>query len=402
MNKQITCRECGAQAHFLLPHLDEAHGMTVADYLSKHPGALTVSASLAARWDSEQKNIRRTPAPSVDTLTVDFAGVPMSVNQDVPETDCLPLPAHYRFPQHGALAEDLQDTAIALASGRSIYISGPQGTGKDAAFHAFSSLTRTPAAIFNVQPGVDVSHWFFSRSFNERGTAWEEGLLITSLVNGYETSQGKRIPMFILVTDFDRADRAQAESLRLVLDSIAGRVKGPNGVTYPVLAGTRIVVTANTTGGGDTTGRYVSANPIDSSLLDRFERKFAFHAMAWQDEEAICKDKFPLLVEKCPGVFKQVGLGTQAIRAAIASEDLFCEFSHRAVCGWLGMAEDIVRVTGKVPVALLKRAARVFLDGLPDETHRADVLRLIDPALKGGSLETGTSSFNEHGDLLNN
>jgi MoxR-like ATPase len=374
--------------------------MDAASYLHQFPGAYTVSEVLAQRWEETVKGTRRSAVPAIADLTVDFAGVRFPVNMGVSEDACLPLPPHYRVPKFGALSRDVADVSIALAAGRSIYISGPQGTGKDACLHAWSALTRTPACIFNVQQGLDISHWFFSRSFDQNGTSWEEGELLKALRDGYTTPDGRVIPMACLITDFDRSDRSQAESLRLVMDSISGRVKGPNGKTYKVLPGTRIVVTANTTGGGDTTGRYISANPIDSSLLDRFERKFAFHPMSWKDEEAIVRDKFPLLVEKTPGVFKQVGRATGALRNAIKTGDLYAEFSHRAVCSWLGMAEDIARVTGNTPDNLLKRAARVVLDGMPDAETREEAKRLIDSHLVGGLLDAGDSSFDSEGDLL--
>ena len=225
--------------------------------------------------------------------------------------------------------------------------------------------------------------------------------MLKALRDGYTTSTGRTIPYIILITDFDRATKAQAEAMRLVMDSIAGRVKGPGGVTYNVMPGTLIIVTANTAGGGDSRGRMVSANVIDGSIMDRFDRKFEFHWMDWRDEEPIVREKFPLLVERAPGVFPMVGKATAALRQAIHNDDLYAEFSHRAVCSWLGHAQDIVRVTGKVPNNLLKRAARAFLDGMPDPETREQAKTLIDPHLKGGALDHGDTSH-IHDDALEN
>jgi hypothetical protein len=210
--------------------------------------------------------------------------------------------------------------------------------------------------------------------------------MLKALRDGYTTTTGRKIPQLILITDFDRASKDQAESMRLVMDSISGRVKGPNGSMYPVLRGTQIVVTANTAGGGDSRGRMTSANVIDGSILDRFERAFEFHWMDWRDEGTIVREKYPLLLGKAPEVFDQVGRATEALRKAIHDESLYAEFSHRAVCAWLGHAEDIIAVEPVAPKNLLRRAFRVVADKMPDPETRTEAVRIIDPHLKGGAF----------------
>jgi len=298
------------------------------------------------------------------------------------------------------LGDDIQHALTALKFHRSQYIWGMPGAGKDALFHAWSALTRTPAIFRQVKPGTDIEAWFFSRAFNEKGTYWEEGAVLKALRDGYKTLSGRVIPYLILITDFDRADREQGEHLRLITDSILGRVDGPAGSVYTVYPETYIVATANTAGSGDDRGRMISANPIDAALLDRFERKFQFHWMEWDDEEPIVKSKFPLLYERCPSSFSQVGKATASLRDAIHKEKLYAEFSHRAVCAWLGHMEDIVAMTGKVPKDLVKRGARAFLDGMPDEHTRLEAERLIDPHIKGGVVGTEADSRGTSSDPL--
>jgi len=379
------CRLCGHRDDWLGDHLVETHALSVKDYLGQYPNAPLASEAIAKVVASrlpDTSALAHPPPPN--TLSILFGGVSVPINSDVPEESCLPLPADYRIPQHGALADDVATTAIFLRNRRSTYISGPQGTGKDAVIHAWSALTRSPGLMFQVEPGADIRAWFFSHEFNEKGTFWKEGDLLTALREGYQTKSGRRIPYIILITDFDRATKEQAESLRLVLDSIAGRIKGPGGVTYTVFPGTQIVVTANTTGGGDASGRYVSANIIDSSIMDRFERAIKFHMMDWRDEEVVVRAKFPVLVERCPAVFTQVGRATEALRVAIASESIYAEFSHRALCSWLGAATDIVTTCDDVPDDLLKRAFRVIEDKMPDIQTASDVLTCVGTYIQGG------------------
>jgi MoxR-like ATPase len=381
--ENVTCALCGFQSEWLGPHIREEHGMSIEAYEAAHGGALSAPLEAALMLDAPT---RVPPNLANLDIKVEFAGLRTSVNLDVPEAACLPLPPAYRIPEHGPLAADVREAAISLLRGRSMYIHGLPGSGKDALFHAWSALTRKPARIFQVEPGVDIQSWFFSKEIGSDGTYWQEGEMLKALRDGYTTTTGRKIPQMILITDFDRASKDQAESMRLVMDSISGRVKGPNGSMYPVLRGTQIVVTANTAGGGDSRGRMTSANVIDGSILDRFERAFEFHWMDWRDEGVIVREKYPLLLGKAPEVFDQVGRATEALRKAIYDESLYTEFSHRAVCAWLGHAEDIIAVEPTTPKNLLRRAFRVVADKMSDPETRTEAVRIIDPHLKGGAF----------------
>lgn len=394
-SNQIECKVCGASVKdYLGDHLVEAHGMTGAEYLAKYPGAATMSKRLAER--ASQKKSRRQSPPEPSELTVDIAGIPFPVNGNVPADACLPLPKAYRFPKHGALAQDIRHAAISMRKRRHGMIHGMPGTGKDAFAHAVSAMARIPCMIRSIKPGVNIQHWFYSRSFNKDGTEWERGELLDALVKGYEVKDAagnvvERVPYLILITDFDRADRAQAEHLRLIMDTTAGRVEGPQGHTENVLPGTMVWATGNTAGSGDSRGRMISSNVIDASILDRFERVYEFHDMSWKDEEVICRSKFPLLVEKCPWIFDQIGKCTTALRKAIYNKTLHTEFSHRGVCSILEHAQDLIEINeGKpVPKDILAGASRAWLDRLGDETTKKQAIAAMDSHIPNGMLDMG-------------
>lgn len=384
------CRICGHEDYFLGEHLAEVHNLTIDGYLAAYPGSPTVAQEILDNIEKRrEKNVRREHPPADTNLTVDLRGFKAAVNADVPADACLPLPDHYRLPEHGDLAIDVVEALISILRGRHTYIHGLPGTGKDALIHAVSALLRRPTLIRQVDPNVDVESWLYTREFDEKGTKWKEQELLVALREGYLTSTGRRIPYIILITDIDRATKSQAEFLRMILDSISGRVRGPAGRIYKTLPGSQIIVTANTAGGGDPRGRMVSANVIDGSILDRFERTYQFHWMDWKDEGPICLAKFPLLAQRCPDIFNQIGKATASLRDAIAKEQLYAEFSHRAVCSWLGHAEDIVAMVGDVPKNLAQRAARAYLDKMPDEETRLTAERLVDPFIKGGVVGVG-------------
>lgn len=379
-NKPI-CRLCGFSDYLLAEHLTTTHHLSLDTYLAAYPGSPTIADVLLREDDTtERRNIRRAPPPT--TLTTKIRQFTVPVNTDVDVNDCLPLPPHYQFPSKGDLAVDIDEALIAILQGRHTYIHGLPGSGKDALIHAVCYFTRQPCLLRQVDPNTDVESWLFTRDFNEKGTRWTEQELLLGIRDGYLTKTGRRIPYKVLITDFDRATKAQAEFLRLIIDSIQGRIRGPAGHVYSVFPGTQILVTANTAGGGDPRGRMTSVNVIDASILDRFERKFRFHWMSWEDEGPICMAKFPILAQKCPDIFKQVGNATASLRDAVYKNTLYAEFSHRAVCSWLGHAEDIIVMTGQVPKDLSRRAARAFLDGMPDEETRMAADRYIDPHIR--------------------
>ena len=380
------CQICGyAESHWLGDHLRDVHSMDVDSYLDHYPESGTASQELELAHRSTFSKERQ--RASVKGITTTFAHIDFIVNTDVPKEVCLAMPDHYRIPTKGLLARDVQDMAIALKMGRSTWVHGPPGTGKDAAFQAWCAMTRQPSLLFAVVQGADIQAWKYTRSFDQDGTHWEEGLLLRALRDGYITRGGRVVPYLIVLSDFDRATRQQAEELRLILDSIQGRISGPTGEVYPVLPGTIVVATANSSGGGDHTGRCISSQPIDASILDRFARKIQFHTMDPEDEEFLLRSKFPLLCKMAPSVIPPMVRATTAVREAIEANALYAEWSHRSICNWAGAAEDILSVMGRqLKRDLLVRSLRVVLDGLPNPEVRDAVSRLVDPHIDGGVL----------------
>lgn len=392
----LTCAICKTPVKdWLGNHLVEDHGITVAQYEAAHPGEPVVSPRLEAAVPFPA-NVRRAHPPAPTGLTVAFSGRGMTfpVNLGVPAEVCLPEPDNYQVPIHGELGRDIAFALVGLQRGRSMFVHGPPGTGKDALFHYWSARTRTPGIIKQVIPGTDIESWYFSRSFNEHGTAWEEGDVLQAIRDGYLTEDRVHVPYMLLLSDLDRSQKDQAEYMRLIIDSIAGRVQGPAGKTYNVFPGTRIVATANTAGGGDPTGRMVSSNPLDGSILNRFNYKLQFHQMDWKDEEPIVRAKFPDLVARVPTIFESLGRATTAMRAAIANQTIYGEYSHRDVCHILMAADDLLANTtsDKAKATLLKQAVRVWLDGLPDEDTRKAALNILDPHIKGGMVQQGKAA----------
>tara|TARA_Y100000310_G_scaffold345115_1_gene461885 strand:+ start:1387 stop:2628 length:1242 start_codon:yes stop_codon:yes gene_type:complete len=382
-----SCALCGHEAHWLGDHLLEAHGLTAQEYVRLHPDAPTMSEVARTRFEDAAKGSRRSSAPLPADLRVKIFGLDLEVDGLMSDAHCLMTPPAYRFATKGRARKALKRALIAIQSRRHTYITGMPGTGKDAFVGAISGMLRKPAVAVNIIPGKDISPWFYKLSINKDGDYWSYGVIWKLATEGVLGRDGVRRPAIIVITDIDRADPAQAEWLRLLMDSTQGRIVGPEGDVVPVFPGTTVVATANTTGAGDERGRMVSAGCLDASILDRFQRVFRFEYLAWEDEKAIVTEKFPLLAERAPDLLEQVGRACVTLRDSIEKDELYGEFSHRGLCDVLGHAEDIIRMTGRIPSNLAKEAFIAWLDGLPDSDNRLVAKRLIDPHLSGGALD---------------
>ena len=390
---KVQCAICGERHLYLPTHLEEAHGITTAEYLAQYPGSPTVSDILLDVEKNSQPSGNRKAATALADLKLNLKGMELDVWHNIPQNQCLDMPDHYRLPRFGKLAEAVQRAVRNLACRRHTWISCMPGAGKDAFVHYFSAALRRPAKCWTIDPGTDLETFMYSKSLRPDGqgnteTYWELGELYLALTEGYLCPvTGKRYPYIILLSDFDRASKVQAEKLRLILDSIKGRVMTPDGRAYPIVPGTVVVATANSQGGGDTTGRCISSRPVDSSLMNRFKRKVLFHLMEWKDEKEIVRSKFPLMIEKCPKSLDIIGDVTKSMRKAIENEDMHCEFSHRDVCNWAEAAEDRLTLQPELGNSkLMSESAFEWIDGLPDEETRIEAKRIVDHSVNDDLL----------------
>ena len=91
---------------------------------------------------------------------------------------------------------------------------------------------------------------------------------------------------------------------------------------------------------------------------------------------------------------------TKVLRTAILQDELYGEFSHRGLCTILGHANDILQQKqGKrLPANLFKKAARAWIDRLPDKENREIARKIMDP--QGGTLGEGDTDHIQEGSLV--
>lgn len=362
----VKCRECGkVVAQFLPTHLGEAHGMHVDDYLAKHPGAPTISLALHAKLGGRLDPSKDRPGlvAGGPPATVPVVGIKHRVYLGVPPEACLPLPKHYKPPVQGQAGVAMFHLSLSMRDEPAIYVHGPPGTGKDAAFHYISCATQRPTLVVPIAPRVDLRPWISSRNFEGEKIVWEDGPLTKAVRDGYGP---QRVPYLVLFTDIDRAEPDQLEPLRMMLDSILGRIVTLDGKTERVLAGTQFAATANTAGDGEGSMLNVTAKAQDASLLDRFTVK-----LRWFDPEL--DEVFPTIMEAFPdlaqgGFFPLFRKSMDSLRKSAQStmtvfsmRDAFavCRHARRLVQTALWNPEEDVKLT--------LGALRIWFGGLSDD-----------------------------------
>ena len=380
---------CGFKSHSILDHVREVHGMSVTDYVGKHPGAATVSQAVLDGVKG-RKGVRRTAAPALVNLTTSLMGEVIPVNHQIGEGQCLPMPEGYAFPKKGKAKTAMLDVIECLNDGDTVFFWGPAGTGKDAVMHAYSSLTRTPATIFTFTAGTDVKRWLYSREITAAGTSWSYGALWDLLIHGVTGADGKQHPALIVFSDVDRGTADQLEEFRLMLDTTSKRLVGPTGNVHSILPGTRFAFTANSCGNGDESGR-MSSRAMDASLLDRMGAFYEAVYMDWSDESDILRSKFPNVAEAAPMLFDELGLAVANLRKALdGSHDTYeieGDLTHRGICEILkACTRKLRRNGGTAPKGLLKQGFRVWLARL-DRDNALIARRLVDAVVTGGAFE---------------
>lgn len=381
----IQCHLCEVQDVDLWEHLLVDHNVC--------PGEGMQTPPIRKAWSEVTKDIKRTPQ-LMGALCVKFHGVIAEVDHDVPLETCAPLPPNYRFPTTGHGAVAALRIVRYLSERRSTWIFGPPGTGKDAICCYVSHQLRMPFRFFQMSPTLRVEDWFWTLGFEDGSTKYSFGAMLKALVEGYVSPSGKRFPCMVVISDMDRATSPQIERLRTILDTDTQRVPLPDGTFREILPGTLVVVTANTMGGGDETGRMVSSRPIDGSIIDRFDCKVEMPSMEWTDEWAILTAKFPNLTKTLEKMgtrekfsFQEtLSKVTSSLRTAIAKGEFFAEFSHRNLCSFMREVESLLRYyrNNNKEVHLptvFQEAFQNYVDGLPSSMMRSQAFTYVTPHL---------------------
>lgn len=386
---KVKCKVCESHGqdnslhHFLYDHLEDAHAMSLGDYVEKF-GSESVFASNEV-WEMFTKN-----APDTRKGTKRFDNVIKvgGISLERREGDLtypFERPSHYQYPKKGKASKAVERVARAVKYQRHLFIYGPAGAGKSAVIRALSNDMNIEASHYPMREGLDPELYLgkeavvIDEATGMNKTQFIKGKLLKDL-EGRLGADGVRRGVCLLMDDFDRAPAEYHEVFRHILEDNASNVFVPElGINIDVHPDTRIIATANSAGRGDMTGYYSSVQELDESILDRFQRVVEFHFLEEEEEKGILKKKFPNLYKADPTYFDDVIKVSGDIREMINNNDIFASFSHRRLVQWLQSAEELLLENGgKVYPGLLREASRDWLEWYDQHTRDMVIKRTLD------------------------
>jgi MoxR-like ATPase len=296
-----------------------------------------------------------------------------------------PRPDHYVYPKDGTSGQKVERVARAIKYRRNTFIYGPAGSGKSAIIRALCHDLNLEASHYPMREGLDTELYIgqmaveIDEKTGNNITTFKKGKMLEDL-EGRVGADGVLRGVVILLDDIDRAPATYHEVLRHCLEDNAKNIFVPElGINVQLHPDTMIVATANSAGRGDTTGYYSSVEEMDESILDRFQRVVEFEFMAQDQELAILRRKFPLVVDKAGEdalnlVMKVAGV----MRAMIDGDEIYASFSHRRIVQWLQSLEELILENeGRYEHAMLKQSAQDWLDWLDTNTRQNVIGRAI-------------------------
>jgi cobaltochelatase CobS len=138
---------------------------------------------------------------------------------------------------------------------------GPTGTGKSDGIRNFAAVTGTPLYEINANVDTSMADIFGENTLVNGNVIWKDGPMVKAARDGgifaiHEISYARANVIGALNTILDRADRFIIPNLESEVIKIHKNFK--------------FVVTDNTNGTGDYTGRFIGVKPLNLAFMDRF------------------------------------------------------------------------------------------------------------------------------------
>ena len=253
---------------------------------------------------------------------------------------------------------------VGAKRGRALYLWGPSGTGKSSFARYLAGKMGLPLFEDSLSSGTMIEDLKGTWTPAEGGGfVFHEGPLIQAVRNGG----------IVLLNEADRAPQGLLVSLHSLLDGEC--IQTPLGSVRPN-QWFRLILTGNTSGQGDLTGQYSTAETMDIAFLNRCD-VLKFRGLTPEEEAKIIASKIPPVAP----VATLLADLAQEIRAALRRVEAGVVFNTRSVLTW---AEYTYFMRNFGPNGEMDITKSVFLGLVPtllnylDDAATAAVIEVIE------------------------
>lgn len=357
--KTVKCEVCGKEAFDLAQHLEDAHKLSVTNYQKRYPNAPVVAPELAAAVQAAKRiRVPHTTAQPLadlvvnerdeaklikDGLAIQIPGTSRVLSMDPNNTVHPVVDPLYETP------DEMDKFAWAWQHRKNTYVYGETGLGKSHMVKQLAGLTRTRLWSVNGHGDALVADLYGYNQIENGDSHFMWGALPNSMVKGEP----------LLIEEIDRLPPRVTTGLHNAI-SDGELYLTESGETVKAKPGWCVLATANTRGQGDTTGRYGSAEVVDSALIRRFKTRIEMQSLTDAQLRKLVMAKVPQFSQE--NAKKLVNLG-KALATSSANE-LFMPFGTADL---LNLAEHLLEWEPKEAVCL------AFANVLMDEDRAAVV-----------------------------
>jgi cobaltochelatase CobS len=334
-DKKVRCLECSSPSYYhrLDVHLSTKHGMSVASYTSKHPGADTISE--AAKAAASKGQVKSVAAATAKIKAVEVEDAPLHIGvarvkltKSVSEADRVFIPNHDENWKIGTREKAyLEALALGIEEREHVALVGPTGSGKSAMTLELGSIVGQPVRRMNLTGDSRVQDFLGEKVVDVDPTSgqavvvWRDGILPQAMRRGH----------WLLLDEVDAAPPAILFALQAVLEKDGKLVlPGNGGEVVKPHPNFRVIATANTKGRGDDSGLYAGTNILNEAFWDRFgiviEMDYA--------DEATEIDIVTAKTGLDPKIVAKMVRVARTVRESHAKEEAFCTFSTRRLIAW--------------------------------------------------------------------